>query len=482
MREAEKELIEIILRLNLFYYCGNGSGSGEGLFTLNEKDSAPFFIDINGAASFPHYRKIFLDALLSSIRELTAETGRESGVEGNPLTLAACGHSAIPFASLAAERLSLPMVYIRESAKKHGKKNMLEGSVNEGADCILFTETYSSAAGIESAVKGLLERKCRITGVVSLINMTDENRIEIEGEKRPVESPLSLKSLIDYAETTRALPEKIIKAARIWIPEGAAVFAGAGTAEGSEADRMSYTGDTAGITGILPSASEDAGWVTVSGSRKSETDAAEILLELKAVTLSLSSPYRYASGILSPIYCDNRLMISSPVKWKIVIEIMKNIIKDRIGLENIEVIAGTSTAGIPHAARLASSLGLPLVYVKSEKGERGKKSNIEGLLPCGKRVLVVEDLVSTGKSSIEAVRILRAHGAIVENCIAIFSYQMESALSIFSDEKCALYTASNFSVLIKTAVEKKYITEEEAAKAVSWNMDPEMWGKTHGYE
>ncbi len=466
MREAEKELIEIILTLNLFYYCGNGSGAGEGLFMLTEKDRAPFFIDINGVASFPHYRKIFLDAFLSSIKNLTEKVGSESGGAGNHLTLAACGHSAIPFASMAAEKLSLPMVYIRESAKKHGKKNMIEGSISDGSDCIIFTETYSSAAGIESAVKGLLERKCRIIGIASLINMTGENTIDIEGERKPVESPLSLKSLIDYAEKTKALPEKIIKSARSWM----SVF-------GTDAED-----DAAVITAASPSASEDAGWVTVSGSQKNETDAAEILLDLKAVTLSVSSPYRYASGILSPIYCDNRLMISSPAKWKVVIEIMENIIKNRIGLENIEVIAGTSTAGIPHAACLASSLGLPLVYVKSEKGERGKKSNIEGLLPYGKRVLVVEDLVSTGKSSIEAVRILRGHGAIVEGCIAIFSYQMKSALDIFSEEKCALYTASNFSVLIKTAVEKKYITEEEAEKAVSWNMNPEGWGKTHGHE
>ncbi|MDX9802345.1 MAG: orotate phosphoribosyltransferase [Spirochaetia bacterium] len=478
MRETDKELIEIILRLNLFYYSPAEKSSGEGMFILSEKDRAPFFIDINGAASFPYYRKIFLNALLLSLEKLIAGAGSERGERGNKTTIAAFGHSAIPFAALAAEQLELPMVYIRESAKKHGKKNMLEGSVNEGSDCIIFTETYSSAAGIESAVKGLLERKCRIIGVASLINMTGENIIEIEGERRSVESLLSLKSLIDYAEKTKALPDKIIKAARSRIPAGA----DAGTGSGNEADRKIDAEDTAGITGVSPSASGETGWVTVSGSRKFETDAAEILLELKAVTLSLSSPYRYASGILSPVYCDNRLLISSPVKWKIIIRIMESIIKNRIGAENIEVIAGTSTAGIPHASLLASLLDLPLVYVKSDKGEKGKKSNIEGMLPYGKRVLVVEDLISTGKSSIEAVRILREHGAIVENCIAIFTYGMKSALKIFSEEKCALYTASNFNVLIKSAVEKKYITEEDAEKSVSWNMDPQGWGKKHGYE
>ncbi len=456
---AEDEMISTIFRLNLFHY--SGGSCEDGCFNLDSATSAPFYIDINSIASFPHYRALYIDALAEMVRKL-APNSHSHKEKGNisPLIIAASGHTGIPFASFVSGILDLPMVYIRESSKKHGKKNMIEGSAQEGSSVIIFTECLSSPYKVENAIKALTDKGCHVGGIATFVNLLGREYLETEGVKIPVESSMSLKAIIDYAGENFLLDKKIIHRVSEW---SSAAFYEEKAAK-------------------LPGASCEGGRAGAEGFQEAEIKAAEILLDIKAVTLSVSEPFRYASGILSPIYCDNRLMISSPGKWESVIGMMENIIRSKTGLENIEVIAGTSTAGIPHAARLAARLNLPLVYVKSEPGETGKKSCVEGTLQYGKSVLVVEDLVSTGKSSIEAVRILREHGAVVKCCIAIFSYQMKSAVKAFAEENCALFTASNFSVLIKAAVEKKYITQEEADKAVSWNLDPENWGKTHGYE
>ena len=376
--------------------------------------------------------------------------------------IAAAGHSGIPFAALVSEKLKLPMVYVRESSKKHGKKNMIEGSLKSGSECIIFTECLSSFSKVENIIAALEESGAEVKGIATFINMESRSFYETHsaetgstgsspaGKRIQVESAAALSDIAEYAASSPFISSKVSDLIHNW---------------------------NRAASSALPA--PDNG---ISGLTDSENKAAEVLLEIKAVALSVSAPFRYASGILSPVYCDNRLMISSPEKWDIIIKILENIIRTKIGLENIEVIAGTSTAGIPHASRLASIFNLPLIYVKSENGINGKKSCIEGTLFYGKRVLVVEDLVSTGKSSIEAVRILRQHGAVVENCAAIFTYQMKSAEKIFNDENCALYCASNFSVLIKTAVANKYISQDDAEIAVSWNKDPEKWGKTHGYE
>ena len=442
----EYKLIDALLKLNLFFY------SEKEEYFLDNETKAPFFIDINSINSFPIFKSFFLNSLVSLVKKVSGYGGNEE------LLMAAVGHSGIPFTALAANKLSLPMIYIRDSSKKHGKKNIIEGSVEEGASALIFTETLSSKAKIENAVRALEEKKCNIKGIITILDMLNVSEIIIKGRSDvsdnddktiSVHSLINLASLLEYAEKKKLIDKKVVEIMTNWnVP-----------------DKTTYV-------------SSKGSYKALDNAKK----AAKILLDIKAIALSLKEPFRYASGILSPIYCDNRLLVSNPKKWKIIIDIMEQIIKTEIGIENIEVLAGTSTAGIPHAALLAERLCLPMIYVKSEKGENGKRSNIEGSLFYGKKVLVIEDLVSTGKSSIESVKILREHGAIVDNCVAIFTYQMESAEKLFADEKCNLFTASNFKTLIKTAVTRKYIKNEEAKKAVNWNSDPTNWGKKYGYE
>lgn len=210
----------------------------------------------------------------------------------------------------------------------------------------------------------------------------------------------------------------------------------------------------------------------------SAENIAKILLEIKAVTLSMFPPYQYTSGIFSPIYCDNRLIISYPDKRKIVLDAFLDIIdSEKI---KFDVVAGTATAGIPHAAWIADKLNKPMVYVRNQAKEHGKNNQIEGKLESGQTVLVIEDLVSTGGSSVKAGLALREAGAKVNNCIAIFSYEMESAKKQFSESNIKLNTLSNFSTLINVAVNEGYIPEQDKNTVLEWSKDPEAWGNIHG--
>ena len=207
---------------------------------------------------------------------------------------------------------------------------------------------------------------------------------------------------------------------------------------------------------------------------------AKLLLNLKAVALNVAEPFRYTSGMLSPIYCDNRLIISYPDARSQVIDAFMQLI-DENKLE-FDVLAGTATAGIPHAAWLADRLNKPMVYVRGSTKAHGKQNQIEGKLEKGQVALVVEDLISTGGSSVKAGVALREAGAVVNDCIAIFTYQMEKAAQQFNDASIKLHTLSDFSTLMDVAEAEGQLTEEEKNTALAWNKDPAGWGKVMGYE
>lgn len=202
-------------------------------------------------------------------------------------------------------------------------------------------------------------------------------------------------------------------------------------------------------------------------------EIAKLLLEIKAVSLNVKEPFRYTSGIISPIYTDNRLIISFPEKRKIIINAFVDLIKAKNLL--FDVVAGTATAGIPHAALIANALEKPMVYVRGKAKEHGKQNQIEGRLEKNQRAIVVEDLISTGKSSIAAAEALREAGGIVEDCIAIFTYELPQATQGFSDAKVHCHALTNFSTLLETAEKLGYINSDELEEAQNWNKNPEKW-------
>lgn len=197
----------------------------------------------------------------------------------------------------------------------------------------------------------------------------------------------------------------------------------------------------------------------------------KILLDTKAVTLNPKEPYTYASGIRSPIYCDNRILMSLPRERK---EIIQAFLKILEGLE-FETVAGTATAGIPWAAWVAEIYNKPLIYVRSKSKDHGKQNLIEGRLDKGQKVVVIEDLISTGGSSVSAVEAVKEAGGIVTDCVAIFTYEMQKAAAKFEEAKCNIHTLTNFSTLANVAGEQGHIDAEQREIVLEWNKDPEGW-------
>lgn len=204
-------------------------------------------------------------------------------------------------------------------------------------------------------------------------------------------------------------------------------------------------------------------------------EVAKSLLDIKAVSLSPQDPFTWASGIRSPIYCDNRITMSYPAVRKQIAQGLANLIKEKY--PDAEVIAGTATAGIPHAAWIADILDLPMVYIRSKAKDHGTGRKIEGKISEGQKMVVVEDLISTGGSVIEASKAAELEGANVLGSVAIFTYELSKGTKNFADAGLAIDTLSNYSTLLEVAHETSYITEAEMDLLKDWSKDPENWYK-----
>ncbi|HMI08008.1 MAG TPA: orotate phosphoribosyltransferase [Flavobacterium sp.] len=201
---------------------------------------------------------------------------------------------------------------------------------------------------------------------------------------------------------------------------------------------------------------------------------AELLLQINAIKLNPKNPFTWASGWKSPIYCDNRLTLSfPPIRNYIRDEFSKHIEKQ---FGKPDVIAGVATGAIGIGILVAESMGLPFVYVRPEPKKHGRQNQVEGFLQKGQNVVVVEDLISTGNSSLLAVEALREAGANVKGMAAIFTYGFDVADENFRKAHLDLYTLSNYQNLLNLAVAKKYITEEEQETLKEWSFSPSTWG------
>jgi len=200
---------------------------------------------------------------------------------------------------------------------------------------------------------------------------------------------------------------------------------------------------------------------------------AEILLKIEAVQLRTNPPFRWVSGILSPIYTDNRLLMGHVKERTFIInEFVRLIKKNKIEFDGF---AGTATAGIPWASWLAMKMEKPMVYIRNQSKDHGKENLIEGRIESGKTYIVVEDLISTGQSSINTINALREKGVNVEHCIAIFTYELEKSIENFSNANVNLLTLTNFTNFVKTALDKKNITKNQLNHIMDWKKHPEGW-------
>ncbi|MBA3925068.1 orotate phosphoribosyltransferase [Listeria rustica] len=206
-----------------------------------------------------------------------------------------------------------------------------------------------------------------------------------------------------------------------------------------------------------------------------EKQVAEQLLKIKAVFLQPNDPFTWASGIKSPIYCDNRLTLGFPKTRQFIAKALAEKIKT--AFPDVEVLAGTATAGIPHAAWASDILDLPMVYVRSKAKEHGKGNQIEGPIAKGQKVVVIEDLISTGGSSITAVEALREAGCEVLGIAAIFTYGLEKGKTLLGAANVEVAALTNYETLLEVALDEGYVSEGDMATLKEWNKDPEKWGK-----
>lgn len=202
---------------------------------------------------------------------------------------------------------------------------------------------------------------------------------------------------------------------------------------------------------------------------------AKDLLDIKAVFLRPSEPFTWASGIKSPIYCDNRLTLSYPRVRKDIEQGLADLIKEKF--PDAECLMGTATAGIAHAALVADILDLPMGYVRGGAKSHGRNNRIEGEVKAGMKVVVIEDLISTGGSSLECVQALRDAGCEVIGLVAIFTYGLEKATVNFKNANCQYATLTNYDTLIEVAKAHDYIKEADMEKLKAWKVDPsdESW-------
>ena len=200
---------------------------------------------------------------------------------------------------------------------------------------------------------------------------------------------------------------------------------------------------------------------------------AEVLLQINAIKLSPKEPFTWASGWKSPIYCDNRIILSYPTIRNYIRETMAKQIEKQYGKP--DVIAGVATGAIGIGMLVAEYLGVPFIYVRPEAKYHGRKNQIEGHAESGQNVVVVEDLISTGKSSLNAVKALKEANLNVKGMIAIFSYGFEVANNNFNEENITLHTLSNYQSLLDQALDTHYITQKELKTLSDWNANPSEW-------
>ena len=203
-------------------------------------------------------------------------------------------------------------------------------------------------------------------------------------------------------------------------------------------------------------------------------DVASKLLQIKAIQLRPQNPFTWASGLLSPIYCDNRLLLSYPVVRD---RIVSAFVEATILYSPFNTVAGVATAGIAHGALLADRLKMPFVYVRSKRKAHGRQNLIEGKLPSDAICLVIEDLVSTGKSCLAAVEALRAAGARVIGVCSVFQYDMEAARLAFLEAECPFQSLTDLNTLLRVAISEGYINEDDAQLLAEWSADPAAWAK-----
>ena len=397
---------------------------------------SPIYTNCRVLLSHTKERNAIIDTMIGQISDLREKID----------IVASTGTSSIFLASLLAERLELPMVYVRSGRKAHGKRKEIEGVFRENDRVLLVSDIISTERDIPNSVEVIRKNGGIVVHCIAVFNNnmgTIDAFLEKEGIRYSVLS--DLKTLLEIASKKRRISSEEKVAIEDWA---------------KDPERWNEKR----LTGI----EEMLG--------KSKRRIAQILLEIGAVTINTEQPFKYTSGLLSPIYTDNRLLISYPDKWRYIIDSFVDTIVNIIGLKNFDIIAGTATSGIPQATLIGDRLGSPMVYVKFERDDKGEHTKIAGKMKKGDRVIMIEDHVTTGKSVLSAAKILRDAGAKVDWCVAIFTYDITKSRSTFAQEEMDLITLCDLPTLMDVAIQRKFIKPEDQKVVFDWLENPEYWG------
>jgi orotate phosphoribosyltransferase len=400
---------------------------------------SPIYTDCRILTSYPDERKFIIDIFIDYINDIVGKNNID--------IIIGTASSGISLATYLGQRLNLPIAYVRSSLKDHGKGKQIEGIFKNDYRALLVSDIMSTEKDIPISVRAIKEAGGEVVYCMTIFS----NKLGIiekflEGEKIRYHSLTDLDVLLEVASINNKISADEKKSVTDWMKNPQEW-------DTLRRDRINKI------------------------SEENKEKIAEILLKIKAVTLNTVQPYRYVSGILSPIYTDNRLLMSYPAEWRQVIDSFVNVIVNQIGTQNINIIAGIATAGISHATYLADRMHLPMIYIKSDVDQYGKFTKIEGHIKKRDKVIVLEDLISTGGSSISAVNSVREYGGVVEYCLAIFTYEMKKSKEAFEKENVKLIALTDISTLIKVAVKLKYIKPEEEQIILDWIKDPMEWTK-----
>ncbi|MHA1377831.1 MAG: orotate phosphoribosyltransferase [Candidatus Helarchaeota archaeon] len=430
---------------------------------------SPIYTKCRILLSYPKERKFIIDIMIKQIEDIKDQID----------IIASAGNSSTFLASLLTQYLDIPMIFVRPNRKKHGKKKEIEGDFKSGSNVLLVSDIFSTEDDIPNSVETIQKNGGKIIFCLTVFdnNLGIINKF-LKNKGIPYATLTDLTTLLETAVENRKIDLKDKRTVEDWIKDPKnwnSIRIGKVTIKNHKKDFKKLEKIKSEKFEDLKKENERK--IEETGSVEDLLDLnkkniAKILLKIKAITINSKEPFRYTSGLLSPIYTDNRLLISHPKEWKQIIDAFVDAIINLVGLDKFDILSGVAMSGIPHATLISEKLGIPLVYVKTEKNRVGY---IEGRFRNGMRAIIIEDHITTGKSSLESIRTLRNNGITVDWCIAIFSYNLEKAINSFKKEKIKLITLCDIFTLIDVAEIEQNITIEDRNAVIEWQKNPDTW-------
>jgi orotate phosphoribosyltransferase len=398
---------------------------------------SPIYVDCRLLPSYPRECALVAESLTEAFKQ----TGARAEV------VVGTGASAIPLADRVSRRLGLPMAYVRKEQKTYGLRKQIEGAPVEKRHVLLISDIISTGADIPTSVEAVTTCGGTISRCLAVFDMElDENARYLAEHKIDYGTLTRLSELLVVAE----IKQHLTKPERILVEEW----------HQSPADWDKRRGEK--LANVV---------------RRNNRTVAEILLRTKAVQIRTDPPFEYSGGGKGPIYTDNRILLAYPAERAIILNAMADLVLQEVGIQNIDCIGAVATAGIPHASRLAERLTLPMLIVKSSAEGHGLKRRIDGALKPGMRVLLLEDLVNQGTSTIAAANALRDAGTIVVSCMSVFTYGLKATRDKFVDSNLSLVSLSDLDSLLMTGVADGEFTLEQRQLVQTWAANPEGWLK-----